>query len=200
MTANVSPKDQKIIAAFNAGMLFVDIGALVNMTPKGIASARRRLGLPARGANNKQKYSTEMVQDVVAMYRAGHPYDDVCDKYDINRNQVAGILNRAGAIKKMKRGKAKLFKAKTNNTNRIITPPTFKKVPFRERLSPAPFLGLDIYQLNSQTCRNPNPKWDDPATQTYCGQPVFGTLPYCEACASINYRPADARIREPRPR
>lgn len=198
MNANISSKDQLIIDAYNRGAVAKEIAPLLNVTEKHVHKLWRQLGLPPRRA---PKHSEELVERVIELYKQGKSYAEIGAECGLTRGQAAGILDRRGLLKTRalgrKRGPAR---PKTNQTNRIVRLPEFKKVPFGKRISAAPFLGLDLYQLTSKTCRNPDPKCDDPAAMTYCGQPVFGTLPYCAACAQINYRPAEARERAPRPR
>jgi hypothetical protein len=196
MTISISSRDQIIINAHASGALMKDIAPLVNMTTKGVISACRRLGLAKRP---KSKYSDDYVDAVIKAYRETKSYQEVHKRFpELATNKIAGIVYRAGASDPRPGRKPKTAKPKTRN--RIIGEPKFKKVPFGKRVSSAPFLGLDISQLNSQTCRNPDPTCDDPRAMTYCGQPTYGTLPYCLACAQINYMPAQERRREPRPR
>jgi hypothetical protein len=196
MNISISSRDQTIISAHANGLLAKETAPLVNMTTKGVLSAWRRLGLEKRP---KSKYSDDFVQQIVAAYHDTKSYRAINKQFpELNRNQIAGILHRAGVLRDRPGRKPKIAKPQT--ANRLIKEPKFKKVPFKQRASAAPFLGIAFDSLSARTCRNPDPTCDDPRAMTYCGQPTYGTLPYCMACAQINYMPAQARNREPRPR
>lgn len=198
MNTNVSPRDQQIIEAHTAGVPFKDIAEQVFMTMRGVQSVSKRLGLAKRDGRRRDAAT---ITSIVNAYNDGLTFPEIGDQFGINKNQVAGILNRAGALKKRVLGrKQEAPKPKTKNTNRTIHEPKFKKVPFGKNVSKAEFLGINIYQLGPDTCRSPDPKCDSPRDMTFCGQPVYGSLPYCEWCAQVNYRPAEARNRAPRPR
>lgn len=207
MNANAfSPRDLRIIEAYQAGVRLTDIARELKMSTKGVESARRRLGIPAREKPRASKWTDDFKARVVELYNSGASYKQIGNKLGITRNVAAGILLRAGVLKtrvtgiKRTTGLRRKWQPKKLKLPFDVPPKMKKAKPLKLRPLPAPFLGLDIYSLTSQTCRNPDPMCDDPRTMTYCGQPTFGTLPYCEACAFINYRPANTRERAPRPR
>lgn len=202
------PRDLRIIEAYQAGATIKDIARELGMSTKGVESARRRLGIPAREKPRASKWTDDFRARVIELYKSGASYTQIGIELGITRNVACGILFRAGVLKTRElglkratglRSKGQVKKLKLKLPFDI--PPRMKKAkPLKPRPLPAEFLGIDIFALTSKTCRNPNPMCDDPRAMTYCGQPVFGTLPYCEACAFINYRPANTRERQPRPR
>jgi hypothetical protein len=207
MNANAfRPRDLRIIEAYTAGVSIADIARDVGMTAKGVEAARRRLGIPVRKQPRANKWTDDFKARVIDLYKSGASYTQIGCKLGITRNAACGILFRAGVLKTRMTGIKRTTGLRRKGEPKKLklpfdVPPKMKKAkPLKPRPLPAEFLGIDIFALTSKTCRNPNPMCDDPRAMTYCGQPVFGTLPYCEACAFINYRPADAHERAPRPR
>jgi hypothetical protein len=148
-----------------------------------------------------RKWSDRTIAAVIEAYNAGLTFSQIGQQFDINKNQAAGILNRAGALKKRVLGRARTgIKPQNKNTNKINPRKQFRKVPFDARISAAPFLGVSLMERKFDQCAMPDMKCDDPSAMTYCGQPTYGTLPYCGYCAQIIYQPARAVHREPRPR
>lgn len=166
-----------------------------NVTEQEIATA-----VPIQGAYNR-KWSDRTIAAVIDAYNTGLTFSQIGQLFDINKNQAAGILNRAGALKKRVLGQKRSGgKPQNKNTNRIVIAPKFKAEPFGRKMSAAPFLGVPLLQRKFNQCAYPDPNNFDPRNALYCGQPTYGTLPYCEACMSVMYIPAKARNRAPRPR
>lgn len=197
MTINLSPQERRVVEARAIAKNVTEFSEILGICNKTVWRYYERYNLEPfpHGGHRKHPRGDE----VCALFKAGKSMGDIGLKLGLTRGSVAGIIGRAGLFQKRMPRQAKPPKVKTG-ANRQITTPKFSAQPFRARVTSAPFLGIDLYQLTSQTCKNPDPKCDDPRTMTYCGQLVYGTLPYCAACASINYAPAQARYREARPR
>lgn len=202
MNTNVNPREHRIREARAIATTRGEFAKLINMSESGAMKVVKRMGLPLF-----QEYRGPAPADrnekICEAYNTGMTFKAMKQTFGLSEGTLAGVLSRAGLLGRRieeRRIKKKLAQPKPEQRNRAARVPNFKIVPFDQRTSSAPFLGLDISQLNSTTCRNPDPQCDDPRAMTYCGQPVYGSLPYCLACASINYRPAEARERAPRPR
>lgn len=195
MTINLSPRDQTIITAHSNGVLLKDIAPLVNMTPKGVLSACRRLGLAKRAKN---KYSDDFIAELITAYRSGQSYSQIGIAFGISRNKAAGILNRAGVLMGRPTRIPKPRKPKTNNTNRFFASPRVRALPFAARAADVVPLNIPFLDRKSNQCAYLY--GDDPRTMTCCGHEAYGTGSWCLSHAMIVYRPAEARHRAPRPR
>lgn len=166
-----------------------------NVSEQEIATA-----VPIQGAYNR-KWSDRTIAAVIEAYNLGLTFTQIGQQFDINKNQAAGILNRAGALKKRVLGQKRSgIKPQNKNTNNVNPRKKFKAEPFDCKVSAAPFLGVPLLKRRFNQCAYPDPNNFDPRNALYCGQPTYGTMPYCEACMSVMYVPAKARHRAPRPR
>lgn len=197
MNANLS-RDQRVIEAYSAAKNNAEFIRLLGVSSKTAWHYRTQLKLdPLPHAG---RITHPLADAVREMFLAGKQLTVISEELKMTRGSVAGIVNRSGLFKKRLRVETRRGPTRKANPDRIIVRPKFRTEAFRKRVSAAPFLGVRIDQLNATTCRNPDPKCDTPSLQTYCGQPVHGALPYCLACAQINYAPPQARNRDPRPR
>jgi hypothetical protein len=197
MTANISPRSQQVIEARAVAKNATEFARMLNICNKTVWKYYARYNIEPFPHGGHQKHPR--ADEVCALFNAGKALSEIASELHLTRGSVAGIIHRAGLFQKRAPRKPKEQKAKPTRHHGLVMP-KFKAQPFRERIPEVPFLGLSIYQLSAETCRNPDPKCDDPRAMTYCGQPVYGSLPYCAACAAINYMPPQARNRAPRPR
>lgn len=155
---------------------------------------------PIAQLSKPSKYPEAFRLAVAEAYRSGASLKDVGMKFDMSKGQVAGILSRAGIFKEItRRVPAAPKKPRPERYHRLVLP-KFKSQPFRERVPPAPFLGVSLKdRVDGQQCSFPKPQDFDPRNPRYCGQPTNGKT-YCPACMSILYVPPQARNRNPRPR
>jgi transposase-like protein len=188
MTLNIAPekltkgkqpiaaRDQAIIAAHASGMMLKDIAELVGLTPNGILSACRRLGL---GKRPRSKYSVEMRDQIVADYNARMSYADIAKKHGLKtRNQVVGILHREGVLRcepRLKKPK-KTAQRKTRSTLQLRSPKV-KAAPFKERVAPVTPLNIPFLDRRADQCSYLY--GDDPKTMLCCGHETYGTTSWC---------------------
>jgi hypothetical protein len=161
-----------------------------NVSPEQIATA-----MPT---HMQPKRSAEFIAAVIKAYNDGLSYTEIGVELDLNRNQAAGILHRAGALKKRTQGR-KQYPARPKRGNQIVAPPKFRAVPFDERVAPVEPLNIPFLDRRLDQC-----SWvaavTDPADQKCCGHPTYGTTSWCRAHAQIVFQPYQARNRAPRPR
>lgn len=154
---------------------------------------------PIAQLSKASKYPEAFRLAVAEAYRSGKSLKDVGMQFDMSKGQVAGILSRAGIFKEVTRRVPAAPKKPKPIRYHALVLPKFKSQPFRERVPPAPFLGVSLTDRKPGQCAFPKAQDFDPRTPLYCGQPT-SSGPYCPACASVMYQAPQARNRNPRPR
>jgi hypothetical protein len=144
------------------------------------------------------KRPPEFIAAVIKAYNDGMSYSEIGIEFDLTRNQAAGILNRAGVLKKRTKGR-KAYPARPKRGNQIVAPPKFRAVPFEERVAPVEPLNIPFLDRRLDQC-SLIAVVTDPADQTCCGHPTYGSTSWCRAHAQIVFQPYQARHRAPRPR
>lgn len=201
MNANLSPRDQQIINAHAIAQTWPEFERIVSLKHTQAYYHLKRLGLPLFHPRSNKPDLTARNKEICERYEAGATVTEVAVAMGLTRGQAAGVIERAGLFgTKLQPRRAQGVPRSKAQKPQKPQPKARNQSVFSAVALSAPRLNLTLDDLTSTTCRNPDPECDNPRDQTYCGQPVFGSLPYCAACARINYMPPQARDREPRPR
>jgi hypothetical protein len=143
-----------------------------------------------------QKWKPEEIEAIKADFQNGETLADIATTRNATRNQIAGLLHRAGAFKKgNERGGKAPRERKAKNIFPIV--PKFRKEKIKIRIAPVIPMHIAFLDLQPDDCRQPY--GDDPRTMTFCGH-TKSVGAYCAMHAAINYRKPDERNRNPRPR
>jgi hypothetical protein len=119
---------------------------------------------------------------------------EFADLHGISRNAAIGKANRMGwAFDPPVAQNAKHRATLPKRVRLQPKPRPQSRVIFDASIPRAPHLGVKLNDRLFNQCASPNPECDDPLTQTYCGQPTYGTLPYCIACVNRLYQPRRGR-------
>jgi hypothetical protein len=153
-----------------------------NVSPEQIATAR-----PIAPLSKPSKYSEEFRLAIAEEYRGGASLAGVGIKFNLTKGQVAGMLSRAGVfVERPRRGPTVPKKAKPARTHNFVVP-KFRRDPFKERVAPVAPLNIPFLQRKLDQCA-----WieavTDPAAQTCCGHPTYGTTSWCEGHAQIVFQ------------
>lgn len=197
MTVNITPRDQRVLEARAIAKTVTEFARILGICNKTVQHYYKRYNIEPFPHGGHQRHPR--ADEVCTLFQAGKSMGEIGIALGMTRGSVAGIIHRAGLFQKRAPRAPKPFKAKTSNTNRLIKKPKIRATPFRERVPPAPFLGVSLMDRERGQCAFPAVKDFDPRNPLYCGQPT-SSGPYCPACASIMYQPMQARHREPRPR
>lgn len=167
------------------------LGVSLNAVDCGIT----RYGLEKFGVF--RTYADDTKTKVIAAALAGKSYDAIANEFGLTRGKVAGIMHRAG-VKVFRPAKPKPVREKVvrNFGTRMTTTLELPAVPFEPRVAPVEPLHVSLLDLEWHQCREPY--GDGPFT--FCGHTAIPGKPYCAHHAAINYLPASARNRAPRPR
>lgn len=198
MNANISLKDLKTIEAYSAAKTAAEFQKLLGVSQKTAWHRREKLGLAPLPHSGRVRHPR--ADEACELFKAGKQLTEIAAELGMTRGSVAGIVNRAGLFKQRVKVAKPRGPSKKHSPDRLITRPKFRKESFRRNISAAPFLGVSLLDRAFGQCAYPDPLNFDPREPKYCGQPVFESERYCEACCSVMYRPADARERAPRPR
>lgn len=199
MNANVKPRNLTILESFSNGLRIAEIARLVGMSPQGVWYICKKYGQtdrekPAR----KRRHSPEFIARLVNDYRAGDTFLQIAEKHGLTRNQVGGILSRAGVLNRMEQNRvARVTRPKQPKKEKLRVP-KFNRVPFAERAAQVAPLNIPFLDRKRDQCAYLY--GDDPKTMTCCGHQTYGTTSWCLAHAQIVFTPYQARAREARPR
>lgn len=167
------------------------LGVALNTVDAGIT----RYGLDKFGRFFKTPKDRK--EQVIAAALAGKSYEEIAREFNITRGTVAGIIHRAGVkVFRPKKPKPVREKVVRNFGTRMTTTLELPAVPFEPRVAPVEPLHVSLLDLEWHQCREPY--GDGPFT--FCGHTAIPGKPYCAHHAAINYLPASARNRAPRPR
>jgi hypothetical protein len=198
MNANFDLKEYRVVEAYSAAKSAAEFAQLLGVTQKTAWHWRNRLNLAPIPHSGRIRH--KHADQVCELFTAGKQLTEIATELGMTRGQVAGIVNRAGLFKKREKVARPRGPSKKHLPDRLITRPKFRKETFRRNISAAPFLGVPLLERKFDQCAYPDPHNFDPREPKYCGQPVFESKRYCEACCSVMYQPPQARTRNPRPR
>lgn len=198
MNTDISPRSQQVIEARAVAKNATEFARMLNICNKTVWKYYARYNIEPFPHGGHQKHPR--ADEVCELFKAGKAMSAIAAELGLTRGSVAGILGRAGMFKQRAPRQKKATRPKITQWARVTVRPKVRAQPFRERIPPAPFLGVPLLERKFNQCAYPDPTNFDPRNALYCGQPTSGTLPYCEACMAVMYRPAEARERAPRPR
>jgi hypothetical protein len=204
MNANVSPRDQQIIEARAASTTRAEFCRLIGLGDNAAWYHVKRLNLQRFG--HVKPAPAETTLKVCELFKSGQSVDKIAAQFGYTRGKVAGIINRAGLFKKRVLGRKPKLSPQRKTRSGGPKSVKFRADPFTERAAVVVPLMVEFLDRDmGRQCAQPystlpeGEPWH-PAHIAWCGHPCYGTLPYCLAHSQINYRPAEARNRAPRPR
>lgn len=198
MNVQLSPREHEIIEARAKATSRAEMAELLGVKIDVVTHQVWRLNLPRFG--RCRVHSDETINAVKAKWLDGQTPQQIASDLGLGKKQVTGIVFRAGLYEPKKRQPAKTEKRKSRYqrvefANFPSRPPVVAE-PFDARTADVTPLHIGFADLEDHHCREP---YGDGPNYTYCGHRAIGSS-YCVAHIRINYRPADTRNRDPRPR
>jgi hypothetical protein len=193
---------QKRIAEITAARIIAssrdEMARILHIDPSSAGSYIRKLNLPRFGLQQTRKCGAENVARnarIIEMQADGYSLAKIADEIEASRSLVAGVLYRAGLMKKRGPRKERQKKPpRTRTSPRGI--PTFAPVKFNVRKADIVPVNVSFDQLERDMCRYAY--GDGPFT--FCGNPRESNHSWCPDHCMIVYKPVEARVRNARPR
>lgn len=195
MNTQPSSRELKVMEARAKATTRAEMARLLGVHRDYVSRIIREMGLPRFGP--RVVHDEDRKNEIIALWRSGKGSREIARELGLTAGQVAGFLDRNKLKREPRLRVEKVRRPRPARVNPLKeSHPAFKVFGFASRPAPVIPLNISFLDLERHHCREP---YGDGPNFTYCGHPV-AYQSYCGAHASINYRPAEARNRDPRPR
>jgi GcrA cell cycle regulator len=137
------------------------------------------------------QWTEARIADLKSKIDAGLSASETAGEMGISRNAAIGKAHRLGLTFNSPDIRNFKYRASVPKREPYIKPKP--RPALRFDCTPAEVVPLHIPFLDRDKNQCAQLYGDDPATMTWCGHPCFGSLPYCESHALINYQPSRTR-------